>query len=118
VSYACDIDPPEFYAEAFPTAAKQHWCCECNAPIERGEKHLYARGKNEGQFWDVRQHIACREICMAIKHEDDCICFGELKEWWDASGRDLPRHHRLRSLMAIVIRRERSSRKRFHRKEA
>ena len=116
MSYACDIDAPEFYHETFPVARKQHWCCECNAPIDVFEKHLYARGKNEGDFWHVRQHMVCRELCMLIRSVHDCICFGDLKEYFGDYGEDLIARGgnvEARSLWAKILRRERAARSAF-----
>lgn len=100
--YACDIDPAEFYSETFPVARKVHRCCECRAPILVGEKHLYARGKNEGDFWYVRQHLACRDACMAIARIDGCICFGDMSEWW-MENKPAYEHPEIRKLVAKVI---------------
>jgi hypothetical protein len=75
---------PEFYSETFPKARKAHWCCECAAPIEPGETHLYWRGKWDGEFDTGRQHMLCREVCMELnrpgreKYGECEIAFGQL----------------------------------------
>jgi hypothetical protein len=73
----------EFYAETFPKAAKVYKCCECHKPIQVGEKHLYARGKAEGDFWQARQCLYCRDFCMEIRDKVNdrfCLPFGALNE--------------------------------------
>lgn len=112
----CDFDPPEFYAETFPTARKVHRCCECKAPIPVGEKHLYARGKNDGDFWKERQHMLCRELCMLMNDDDGCCGFGQMKETWGEgyarAGREtLASIREARTLYARILRRERAARR-------
>lgn len=118
--YDCDI--PEFYHETFPVAAKEHACCECSAPIEVGEKHLYARGKNDGEFWADRQHMLCRELCMLMNRmsDDGCCPFGMMKEtfregdeWEGVNFRDKKRQENAhaRRLMAQILRREREAKR-------
>jgi hypothetical protein len=73
----------EFYSETFPRAAKEHKCCECGKVIPKGSKHLYARGKYEGDFWTERQCMYCRDFCMEIRdkvNEGVCLPFGMLHE--------------------------------------
>lgn len=85
MSYFGYCEWPEFYSESFPKAAKEHRCCECSAPIERGEKHLYYRGKWDGDFSTGRQHELCREVCMYIRDKyqgGECFAFGHLFETW------------------------------------
>jgi hypothetical protein len=89
VSY-CEF--PEFYSESLPKAKKPHRCCECAAPIEVGEKHLYYRGKWDGEFDTGRQHMLCREVCMELnrpgreKYGECEIPFGGLWEYWQCHG--------------------------------
>lgn len=111
--YDCEI--PEFYSETFPKAAKVHKCCECKAPIEVGEKHLYYRMKSDGAFWHERQHMLCRELCMILRDADfveDCIPFGELKSWWAEEQISQQRGQEMkpyRDRMAAILRRERQT---------
>jgi hypothetical protein len=106
---------PEFYAETFPIARKAHACCECDAPINVGEKHLKATGKSDGEFWEARQHMLCRELCMLMGETDgECFCFGEMREMWTEGDFHLRGHRKdgpyakARVLYAAVLRRERS----------
>lgn len=91
-------EPPEFYSEDFPRARKQHPCVECHAPILIGEKHLYYRGKWDGEFNTGRQHMLCREICMELNQESqywDGTCeigFGALWEHWREQWQSARRH--------------------------
>jgi hypothetical protein len=74
---------PDFYDMAEPVARKSHRCCECSAPILKGEKHFHGWGKWEGVISSYRQHLACMEACMLIRDKfngGECIGFGDLKE--------------------------------------
>lgn len=114
----CQWSSGDFYAETFPTARKQYECCECTAPIEKGELHLRAAGKSDGTMWHERQHMLCRELCMLIGPEmdDGCFGFGELRYMWDQAdyGRQAYKrdeHYReARTLFARIIKRERRQR--------
>lgn len=113
----CDL--PEFYDWSEPVARKVHRCCECDALINKGEKHFHASGKWGGEVSSFRQHLLCMEACMFIRDElngGDCICFGELREWADESMYSYDRRSphqdwkKLRSMLAQIKKRERSSR--------
>lgn len=109
----CDF--PEFYHETFPKARKQHRCIECRAPIEIGEKHLYYRGKWDGDFISGRQHIVCRELCMHINSDEDCCPFGGMKDAWGDIYFQRPIREEfkdIRSLMAEIKLRERKAERR------
>jgi len=114
VSYECEI--PEFYSEDFPKARKVHRCCECSAPIEVGEKHLYARSKYDGDFWHGRQHMLCRALCMLMRVRDfgDCVPFEGMKDEWTEGDWQFENKHGYpgrqgRLLMARIIKRERAA---------
>lgn len=122
----CEL--PTFYDYSEPIARKRHRCCECNAPILKGEKHFRGTGKWDGHIQTHRQHLLCMETCMLIRDEFngfECIAFGDLKEWWDEyrtnikyARRDIARNglrpgwldkeelKKLRSMMARIFWRE------------
>jgi hypothetical protein len=111
---SCEL--PEFYAEDFPEARKTYRCCECEAPILPGEKHLHARGKSDGEFWHSRQHMLCRELCMLMNTESDgCCYFGGMKDewhdgdWWHLDDTDKPPKSIARTLYARILKRERAA---------
>jgi len=114
---AIDCDLPEFYSHSEPVAAKEHRCCECAAPILKGEKHFFCTGKWFGEVQSYRQHLDCCEACMLIRDKfngDECIGFGALKEEFEELRSDNwypERYHepwkKLRSLMAKILWRER-----------
>lgn len=125
----CEL--PEFYAETFPRARKEYPCCECEAPIERGEEHLHWRGKWDGEMGGGRQHMLCREVCMLLNSDlDECFAFGDLWEEWnqhrcseknwlryDHKPETLAEAAKVRSLIARIKWRERpfrTLRKRFN----
>lgn len=85
---AYDYESPEFYAQSHPRAAKEHKCCECGDVIPKGARHLYARGKSDGMFWDYRVCAACDEIGRAF-YCDGGQCFTAL--WDDICDQMFPR---------------------------
>jgi hypothetical protein len=111
----CDI--PDFYNWSEPKARKKHRCCECRAPIEKGEKHFAATGKWDSEIQTFRQHLLCMEACMFIRDKlnaNECICFGGLWEWCDESKWQCDKTHpvwrELRKKLADIKRRERRTR--------
>ena len=113
---SCDL--PEFYDYTEPVARKKHQCCECNAPIAKGEKHFCGVGKWNGGLATYRQHLLCMEACMLLRDEfngGECIGFGTLKEefhemtndQYDRKNKHNEPWKRLRNLMAQILRRER-----------
>lgn len=107
----CEI--AEFYTYTEPVARKQHKCCECSAPIEKGEKHFRAFGKWTFGTDAYRQHFLCMEACMLIRDKfngGDCIAFGRLMETFSELreyGKGKEVYRQLRSLMAKIKWRER-----------
>lgn len=115
----CDM-PPEFYEWTEPTARRVHMCCECLAPINQGEKHFKASGKWAEVVSTYRQHLLCMEACMYVRdkmNDGECICFGELKEWFDEDRLYYVKNENaeimaLRAMVARILWRERPFRKR------
>lgn len=113
----CDI--PDFYECCERKARKEHRCCECDAPILRGEKYVIASGKWSGEISTFRQHVLCADACRFIRNsmnDAECICFGGLKEWWHEarfcfanSDREHPKWKAFRGMMAGILRRERAA---------
>lgn len=106
MSLTCDVYP-EFYEWSEPVASRDYRCCECAAPILKGEKHFAAVGKWDGEFSKHRQHLLCLEACMLIRdsfNDGDCIPFGGLMEWWDEcpKGGSEEAWKELRGLMARI----------------
>jgi hypothetical protein len=108
----CEI--AEFYSFSEPVARKEHRCCECDAPISKGEKHFHAKGKWGGKISDYRQHLLCLEACMYIRdylNGGECICFGGMWEWHCESKWQVDRRHvhwrTIRKMLADIKRRER-----------
>jgi len=82
--FTCDVRP-DFYSWAEPVASKEHKCCECLAPILKGETYFRAVGKWEGVVSTHRQHLLCMEACMLVRdklNDFECIPFGTLQEWY------------------------------------
>jgi hypothetical protein len=115
----CEL--PKFYDYSEPIARKNHVCCECDAPILKGEKHFHGRGKWSYGVESYRQHLACMEACILIRDEFndfECIGFGTLKEEFEELRGDRTYFQdrkpepwkRLRSFMAQILIRERKHR--------
>ncbi len=90
----CEVYP-SFYVYSEPVARKQHPCCECSAPILKGEKHFKWTGQWDGCISTGRQHALCCEACMCIrdKIEGDCISFGGLRDYYGEYRCDLLSAH-------------------------
>ena len=119
MSYS-DCSIPEFFDIQEPVAMKAYGCCECSAPIKKWERYVKCTGKWEGDFNFYRQHILCANTCRYIRDhaEGDCIGFGTLREYYcnelrgnQGMAKFLPHVHDLRTMMAQIIRRERSGHK-------
>jgi hypothetical protein len=111
----CDV--PDFYNWSEPVARKEHRCCECSAPIRKGERHFIATGKWDDTLQTFRQHTLCMEACVFIRDKlngSECICFGGLWEYYDESKWQCDKGHpvwqELRKMLADIKRRERACR--------
>ncbi len=109
----CDL--PAFYSWSEPVARKEHKCCECTAPITKGEKHLVATGKWDRGLSSFRQHLLCAEACMFIRdklNDGECICFGGLDDFyrgmqWQCGDKTDAVWREFRNKLAAIKRRER-----------
>lgn len=111
--FDCDISA-DFFSWSEPVARKKHGCCECSAPILKGEKHYHGRGKWDGRIDDCRQHFLCMEACMLVRDKInlDCIPFGSLMEWYGEYRNDIRDQEAGRQLMRMMVkirRREREA---------
>lgn len=52
----------EFWSERIHTAAKEHKCDMCGLVINKGERYYRSAGKYDGQFYNICQHIHCRNM--------------------------------------------------------
>ena len=52
----------ELYVRKTPRARKAYDCFLCGLPIPKGEKHVYEKGKWEGEFFTRRLHSACSNM--------------------------------------------------------
>lgn len=118
-----DCEIPEFWNAGEVVARKEHRCCECQAPIQKGERHTVCSGKWDGEVSSYRQHTLCALACEFFRDHfaEECLSMGELKdyyrEWWgDHYAPEYPRWKReiktatIRNMMAQILRRERLSR--------
>ncbi|SRR5216684_6154801 len=80
----CEL--PQYYVCKDVSARKTHKCCECNAPIDKGEKHLLVSACWEGKPGRYRQHQLCEKACEYVRdrglNDDECVAFGELQDWY------------------------------------
>lgn len=68
----CSIDfdndnGPEFLHDSYPTARKQHKCCECGKTIAPGEKYL----RETGKWDDIKTFKTCTD-CESIRDAYFC----------------------------------------------
>lgn len=105
------------YKTSEPVARKDYDCCECSAPILKGEKHFHGSGIWSYGFASYRQHLLCMRACMLIRdeHNDrECIGFGELFEWVGENRRRLDEREyesvrHLRDVLAAIEWRKRKT---------
>jgi hypothetical protein len=113
----CEI--AQFYDYSEPVARKMHHCCECSAPIVKGEEHFAWRGKWAGEMMTGRQHFLCMEACMMLRdvfNDFECIPFGGLFDFYHEYRRDLADHPRFKELVRLIVkirRRERGTNNRL-----
>lgn len=78
----CDCDLPAAHSEYFPTARKEHKCCECQRTIKPGERYQLYSGVWEGAGMSFKTCRECHAIREAIKDglsQGDCgPCFTQL----------------------------------------
>lgn len=67
--YNDDAVHVEFFRSETRRALKAHKCCECDKPIQYGERYEYASGKCEGDFWTAKTCLVCAEIAEAFSCE-------------------------------------------------
>lgn len=109
-----DCEIPDFYSHNEPVARKAHSCCECRAPIEKGEKHFQVTMKYEGEIDRFRQHLDCMYACMEVRdYQDECVYYSGLKEWWKEFRQECVNDKmdglkNFRVLFAKILRRERA----------
>lgn len=103
--FDCDV-VADFYKWSEPIARKEHRCCECNAPILKGEKHFYARGKWEDELSTFRQHLLCCQACMFVRdklNDYECIPFCMLKDWYAEYARDFRKNATFKELVRMMV---------------
>jgi len=68
----------EFYNQMM-SVAQNEYCCEmCTRRINKGEKHIYASGKYDGEFFQRRMHLGCHSLCEVYWSEVDNEIFDYL----------------------------------------
>ena len=82
----CDCESPQAFRQYMRVARKQHKCCECCKPIERGQQYEYTSGVWDGRGDSFKTCLSCVRIraeCEAngSRWEYYCTpCFGELAD--------------------------------------
>ncbi len=116
--YDCELVENKFYHWTEPVSRKAYQCCECSAPIQKGERYFKAVARNENGFFTERQHLLCCEACVVVRDEIEmeCLPFGMLKDYChefrldhrDAAKKGHEGIKKLRRLLARIKIRERS----------
>lgn len=91
------------YRETRRTARKAHTCCECEAPIDKGEQYVRWHGVTDDGAYGETLCLFCYHLAVLLMREhDDEHAFGglyeSLKEWALDDERPL-----LRSLFPRVV---------------
>lgn len=112
-----DCELPQYYVCKDRTARKEHPCCECAAPILKGEKYLQINASWDHQPDVYRQHHLCQAACEFVRdsgiNDSECVYYGGLKEYWTDSRsgffatEDREDRKKLWFLMLKIYRRER-----------
>jgi len=64
---SCDMgELPSFFQADYIKARKEHNCCECPFPIEKGERYFNARGK-----WDDFAVFKRHTLCVTASEIDE-----------------------------------------------
>jgi hypothetical protein len=78
----CDL--PEVYALDYPTARKEHRCCECRGVIRKGEKYYKHHGIWDHEPAEFKVCAECEELRKRadaeVAHCEDMTAFGQLYE--------------------------------------
>lgn len=116
-----DCEIPQYYFCKDVTARKEHKCCECDARILIGEKHLRVNACWDSRPETYRQHHLCQQACELVRdsgiNDDECVYYGGLWEYWAEtrnelySGKKLEARQLLWRLMLRIKRRERKDEK-------
>lgn len=53
----------EFLTRKTPNAKKKHICDLCGGEIDVGEKYERQSGMVDGEFYEMKSHSSCMEIC-------------------------------------------------------
>lgn len=92
----------DFFNQSFPTARKEHKCSLCGGIVCIGEKYSRYSGKYDGEMFDMKHHLMCREIiCRFCDDTDSCeytddevidwvqerVCY-ECEHSWHGDGKD------------------------------
>jgi hypothetical protein len=75
-----------FYRESEHTARKQHQCCECHRPIEKGTRYFKATGVWEGEWNTYTQCLPCMEIQRTFSCGGSWLYEGLWEMWDEADG--------------------------------
>lgn len=60
--YCDDDEPASAYSEVFPKARKTHYCCECGAAINKGDRYQRYSLVWEGTARDYKSCLECAQI--------------------------------------------------------
>ena len=88
----CDIGPcdlGELVNESHPVARKSHTCCECDSPIEKGEKYQKVEGRWDGGWATFKTCEFCAQARANSFIEADYPEEGPpFEELWECVGMD------------------------------
>ena len=84
---SCDLDyePIMPFNERFPTARKQHKCCECGGVISPSERYQYVWGMCMGESVTYKTCITC----YRIRCDYGCAFTNLAEDVWECLGVEL-----------------------------
>lgn len=74
----CDADAPRVYRESWPTARRNHKCCECGRTIAAGETYQHVSGLWENGFESYKTCERCADLRDSLA-DVACPAFTDLK---------------------------------------
>lgn len=78
---SCDAEYPDVYDESDVIARKEHTCCECDSPIDKGEKYTRIKGLWDGKWEEYKQCETCNYFFHHYSEYSHCMPLGQIWNW-------------------------------------
>lgn len=80
-----DTDPPAFLHETEQIARKEHKCCECGGPIQKGQLYRRVSGAWDRQAQTFKQCERCADLWDSLDDAGWCPYYGDMFETYRES---------------------------------